>query len=77
MYTEADSRQHSVEVLDHKSCRPLLSQSMNDKGRLGVGLPEFPIPEQAACTARVNAAAVQCPPCPCLLSAIAPITVTF
>lgn len=37
-----DCKQCLEEVVDQKSCRPLSSQSMNDKGRLSVGLPEFP-----------------------------------
>ena len=42
MCTEAESKQCLEEMLNQKSCHPLSSQSMNDKGRLTEGLPEFP-----------------------------------
>ena len=42
--TEAASKQCLEEMLDQKFCHPLSSQSMNDKGRLIQGLPEFPSP---------------------------------
>lgn len=44
MCTEAESKQCLEEMLHQKSCHPLSSQSMNDKGRLTEGLPEFPRP---------------------------------